>query len=620
MAEIQIIAKDDHQVLANISGAGAKLQESSVVLLKVSPEDVLVIQRDGINIVIQLKNGEVITIKNFFAENTVTDNSLVLGDGSNGLTWARMTDNEGVLLEQVKYQSLDNIDALLYSGESSNLLYWAALPVAIGTGMIIHHNNKKDSSEPELDHTKPTDPTNLSVSGDGKNVKGKGEAGALVIVRDSNGKVIGSGTVNSKGDFDIKLDKPLTNGEKLKISIQDAAGNISGEVTITAPDTTKPNDPTAIKVELDGSKVSGKGEPGAEVIIKDKNGKELGKAKVNDKGEFEVKFDPALSAGQDIKVSIKDPSGNESGSVAAKVAPNQPTINHFDGHELSGTADAGTVIKVFVDGRLVGTIMVNSNGQYSLKLKEALKNGESIIVKAYDEYENASKGSEGWAPDTTAPIAPDVIFDGKVVQGKTEAGAKVIVKTPTGEEKTVFAGTDGSFKVTLDTPVNLGESIDVTATDKAGNTSEVSKVVAVKPSAEPDQPKEVLSDTDTEQSNAEIAQKSVQNLSQPLDMLAQDLATENDLFDVLGVSDKLAAQLPLSDLQGDDQVDITSLLEEVQTKEFDDKFNDLSQLAIIQSQSSDTNISDLALKAERLIIKDSFKPFDELSQFEELQF
>lgn len=68
MPEIQIIAKDSHDTLSTIKGTSASLTEASVVLVKVAASDVLVVNREGTNAVIRLKNGETIVIEGFLVE------------------------------------------------------------------------------------------------------------------------------------------------------------------------------------------------------------------------------------------------------------------------------------------------------------------------------------------------------------------------------------------------------------------------------------------------------------------------------------------------------------------------------------------------------------------------
>lgn len=95
MPEIQIIAKDNHKTLVTTEGTSAKLSEASVVLVKVAASDVLVVNREGTNAVIRLKNGETIVIEGFFSGTAEPkDNSLVFQDENGQLIWAKFKDAE----------------------------------------------------------------------------------------------------------------------------------------------------------------------------------------------------------------------------------------------------------------------------------------------------------------------------------------------------------------------------------------------------------------------------------------------------------------------------------------------------------------------------------------------
>src|SRR5690606_17180228 len=83
--------------------------------------------------------------------------------------------------------------------------------------------------------------------------------------------------------------------------------------------------------------------------------------------------------------------------------------------------------------------------------------------------------------DTIAPEAPDKLKldqEGEVLTGTAEAGSTIIV---TDQDKKVIGTArvkeDGTFEVTLDRPVAENETVNVTATDKAGNTSYPNRVV-----------------------------------------------------------------------------------------------------------------------------------------------
>ncbi|MFV5406872.1 Ig-like domain-containing protein, partial [Acinetobacter sp. 228] len=183
-------------------GTSAKLSEASVVLVKVAASDVLVVNREGTNAVIRLKNGETIVIEGFFSGTAEPkDNSLVFQDENGQLIWAKFKDAENdadadsdadadadsdvepqallgedlpaalpaeapqELVSDVIYQPISSIEPLLYHDAGVNPWLWAAIPLVAG-GIIAaasNHDSNDDSSAP-ADTTPPsTDGVTFSV-------------------------------------------------------------------------------------------------------------------------------------------------------------------------------------------------------------------------------------------------------------------------------------------------------------------------------------------------------------------------------------------------------------------------------------------------------------------------
>ncbi|MGV0887761.1 Ig-like domain-containing protein, partial [Acinetobacter venetianus] len=178
-------------------------------------------------------------------------------------------------------------------------------------------------------------------------VTGKGEPGTKVIIKDEDGNIIGEGTVQPDGTFEVELDEPLTNGEEITVGLEDQAGNKSPEVTVTAPDTTAPTAPTDVAVSEDGITVTGKGEPGTKVIIKDEDGNIIGEGTVQPDGTFEVELDEPLTNGEEITVGLEDQAGNKSPEVTvtapdttAPTAPTDVAVSE-DGITVTGKGEPG---------------------------------------------------------------------------------------------------------------------------------------------------------------------------------------------------------------------------------------------------------------------------------------
>ncbi|WP_213064024.1 Ig-like domain-containing protein, partial [Acinetobacter indicus] len=60
---------------------------------------------------------------------------------------------------------------------------------------------------------------------------------------------------------------------------------------------------------------TGKGEPGSEIVVTDKDGNILGTGTVDENGDFVVPVSPALTDGNTADVIAKDEAGNESDPV-----------------------------------------------------------------------------------------------------------------------------------------------------------------------------------------------------------------------------------------------------------------------------------------------------------------
>ena len=166
------------------------------------------------------------------------------------------------------------------------------------------------------------------------------------------------------------------------------------------------------------------------------------------------------------------------GTPADTTAPAAPTANfNADGSTVSGTAEPGSTVGIDLDGDGVVDIstQADADGNYSIDLQPPLNNGETVDVIATDAAGNSSPPTSATAPDTTAPAAPTADFnaDGSEISGTAEPGSTVGIDLDgDGEiDLTAPVDNDGNWSATLDPALNNGETVDVIATDAAGNSS-----------------------------------------------------------------------------------------------------------------------------------------------------
>ena len=325
----------------------------------------------------------------------------------------------------------------------------------------------------------------FNVGLNGLNVSGLGEIGftGTVTITNQKGEIVGSGLYNSLGRYSFNLTKPQLNGEKLFATLTDGNGNSSLPVGATAPDITPPEPPSVV-FNAAGSNISGVSEPDARIKIVDSaSGRIIATAIADKDGTYSVTIKPALTNGQEIEVTAMDLSDliSEPAVVKAPVVilPNSPTdVEVVDGGTtVTGKAESGQKIDIKdANGKDIGTGITDSNGNFEIKLDVPQKNGEPVSVTATDLNTTlVSPPTEVNAPDLTPPNAPTATVDqttGAVVTGKAQPNSGIEVKDAAG--KVIGTGTtdaNGSYSVTLTTPQKNFETVIVTASDKAGQST-----------------------------------------------------------------------------------------------------------------------------------------------------
>lgn len=341
---------------------------------------------------------------------------------------------------------------------------------------------------PAPDNEAPDTPTGLALTADGTVVTGSGEPGAQVRVTGTGGAVLGTAVVEADGSFRVTIDPPQLNGQTLSVSQADAAGNTSAADTITANDLEAPQPAQGLGLSADGSALSGQGEPGATVEVRDAGGQLLGDAQVQPDGSFTVTLAPPQTNGEVLSVVLVDGGGNTSPSATFtaddSTGPATPTGLQVsaDGTALQGNGEVGSTVEVRnANGDLLGTVVVPVGGNFSVPLSPAQLDGQSLDVTLTDAAGNTSTAAQATAPDLTPPALPtdvSVSPDGTTVTGNAPGASSVTVTDPNGTVVTVAVNGDGSFSVPLDTPLTNGESLTVVVSDAAGNDSGASTVTA----------------------------------------------------------------------------------------------------------------------------------------------
>ena len=511
MTRIIVASKEGLDVLQDGQLNKVVLSKPSIIQIGVSQKDIASVEKQGGSLVIHLKNGETIVLENFFNEATnTTDHSLVLPTEHGKFVEAQF-DAQGKVID---YTGLNHVTDLAYTSSSQpastmavddsptfsmgNVLK-AGLAVLAAEGLYLwaFDNDDKDDSSGPVDILAPAAPT-ATVGEDTVTVTGKAEANAKIYIKDAADNTVATGVADASGNFTIKLDKPLANGNKLKVVAEDAAGNTSkpGEI-IGKKDTIAPDAPQA-QLSEDGSILDGKTEPDAKVFIYDANDKLIDTVTASKEGKFSYKFTPPLTSEAGGKVVVVDTAGNESKPtkiIAGKdtFAPDKPLVEvNKEGTVVEGKAEANAKIQIKdADGKVIGTATANAQGEFQITLSPALKESQKATVIVEDAAGNTSKPLEiSIGYDTIAPDKPtaQINAEGTTITGTAEANAKVQITIGTKVIGTGTADADGKFTITISPALTDNNKATVTAIDGAGNSSETVQITGTKDTTPPAKP------------------------------------------------------------------------------------------------------------------------------------
>lgn len=347
-------------------------------------------------------------------------------------------------------------------------------------------------------------------------LSGKGDAGDTVTILD-NGKVIGEVPVDDDGRWSFVPDVALMDGEHVfEVIVTDPAGNSSGpsddyRVIIDTEPLFKPTIDSVIdnEGELRGAlsfgdvtddsrpEISGTGKPGTIVAVHD-NGAEIGRAEVDSDGRWT--FRPALPlvlGGHELTVETVDALGKASNPsdvfalvIGSQDAPAVPAITavvddvgiitgSIQKHgitddarpTISGTAQAGMIVAIYIDGKLAGNTQVNAHGEWTftplLDLPDGLHNIAATAKNALGVV-SPKTGEYPIVVDTVPPLKPGQ-DEATLLDDQAPKTGAIVNGTITDDNTPTFNGTaePNSRVFIYDGEQRIGE----VATDAAGNWS-----------------------------------------------------------------------------------------------------------------------------------------------------
>ena len=373
--------------------------------------------------------------------------------------------------------------------------------------------------------------TDSGVSGDGITndstlaLTGTAEVNGTVKVYDG-ATLLGSATANGGGAWSYTTAALTNGGHNLTATATDAAGNtgVASTALNVTIDTVAPVAPTISLFSTDSGVVgdgitndktltlTGTAEANSTVKVYD-GATLLGTATANGSGAWSCTTAALVDGGHSLTATATDAAGN-SGAASATLnvtidttAPVVPSIGsgvivNTNEVALTGTAEAGSTVKVYDGASLLGNATANASGTWSYTSPALSGGGHNFTATATDAAGNTGIASTAVAVtiNTIVPVAPvissftpdtGVVGDGitsvktLTLTGTAEAGTTVKVYDGATLLGSTLASGSGAWSYTTAPLGNGTHSLTATDTDALGNTSTASSTLSVTIAAAP---------------------------------------------------------------------------------------------------------------------------------------
>ncbi|NLJ70996.1 MAG: LPXTG cell wall anchor domain-containing protein, partial [Clostridiaceae bacterium] len=235
--------------------------------------------------------------------------------------------------------------------------------------------------------------------------------------------------------------------------------------------------PVITKPKAGDTSVSGTAEPGAKVVVELPDGTTK-ETTADADGNWKVVFAKPLAEGDTVGATATKQGKDPSNKVITTVGSAQlgqttnPRITKPKAGDtsVSGTAEPGAKVVVELSDGTTKETTADADGNWKVVFAKPLEEGQEVGATATKDGKDPSNkvittvGPAPEAEQTANPTINKPVAGDTSVSGTAEPGAKVVVTLPDGTTKETTADADGNWKVSIDKPLEEGDTVGVTAT------------------------------------------------------------------------------------------------------------------------------------------------------------
>jgi len=327
-------------------------------------------------------------------------------------------------------------------------------------------------------------------------ISGTAEPGASVAVS-IDGTLVGTVETDDEGNWTLVVPTPLSVGaHTVSVTATATSGSMATDTGVFTLDAALP----ALEIRSPGDgttssdttpTVSGQTDPGLVVTITI-DGMVVGTATADSSGHWSLEVTMPLGAGAHrVRATTTDAAGrmatDEHGFEILAAAPGVTIAAPANGDRtadrtprITGTADAGATVEVYIDGVLVGSVTAAADGAWSIDTTASLADGEHTVRAVATDAGGSATASGSFTVDASTTVVILEPADGSTTgdarptyTGTAEPGATVTILVDGVVIGMATAAGDGSW--TFDQPSDLaegGHTVVARAVDDLGNTNE----------------------------------------------------------------------------------------------------------------------------------------------------
>ncbi|WP_088824921.1 MULTISPECIES: Ig-like domain-containing protein, partial [unclassified Listeria] len=290
--------------------------------------------------------------------------------------------------------------------------------------------------------------------------QGTAEPNASLVIT-AGGTTLTTTTVNSDGTYNVTIPKQAAG------TIVTAVATINGQSKSAQTTVSQGSiaQTTINPLTTDSTLATGRGEPGASLVIRNQSGNQIGTGQILENGTYSVTI-PKQVAGTIVTATATKNGQTSSANTTVtqgNIAPTTINALTTDSVKAEGTAEPGATLVIRNQfGNQLATGSVQPNGTYSVTIPKQIA-GTIVTATATKNGENESASTTVTQGNIAQTTINALNTDSVTAEGTAEPNADIVIKAGLTTLASGRVGSDGNYNFLIPKQI-VGTIVTATAT------------------------------------------------------------------------------------------------------------------------------------------------------------